>query len=675
MEIPFLPRLAACDCWWTRRYPEPVRLDFAVDHDIKGRQATYAYPFECLAMPIRILPPQLINQIAAGEVVERPASAVKELVENAFDAGARSVDIDVEQGGLRLLRIRDDGCGIGADELPLALSRHATSKIASLDDLERVGTFGFRGEALPSISSVSRLTLISRTRGERCAYQVGADGTEAHFDIQPAAHPEGTTVEVRDIFYNTPARRKFLRSEKTEFQHIDTLMRRLALARFEVGFSLTHNQRNVLNLRPAESQGDIERRVAALLGEDFLEQSLPVDIAATGLRLSGWVGLPTYSRSQTDMQFFYVNGRLVRDKLVSVAVRQAYQDVLYHGRQPVYVLYLELDPAQVDVNAHPAKLEVRFREARMVHDFLFRGLHRVLGGAKAGIATGTAAELPAEIAVPAESTEAPATHREPPPLPALRLSPAPSAHSYRQTSLPLQVAEALQGYADLYAPPRPAAPTVPVPQRTPDTTPKPSAPGEEAGVPLLGYALAHLHGAFILAESRSGLILVDAHAAHERITYEKLKKQHGSGPVPSQPLLLPIRMKVTEAEADLAMEAADTLATLGLDLGRLGPETLLVRSLPALLCESGGEPLVRDVLADLNQHGQSSRIEETLNAVLATMACHGSVRANRKLTIPEMNTLLREMEATERSGQCNHGRPTWVELSMKDLNGLFLRGR
>jgi DNA mismatch repair protein MutL len=615
-------------------------------------------------MPIRILPPQLINQIAAGEVVERPASAVKELVENSFDAGARSVEIDIEQGGMRLLRIRDDGIGILREELPLALSRHATSKIGSLEDLEHVATMGFRGEALPSISSISRLTLISRTRGDRCAWQVGADGTETNFDVQPAAHPEGTTVEVRDIFYNTPARRKFLRSEKTEFQHIETLVKRMALARFATGFSLSHNQRSVLSLRPAETRADIERRLALLLGEDFLEQCLPVDFAAAGLRLSGWVGLPTFSRSQADMQFFYVNGRLVRDKLVSIAVRQAYQDVLYHGRQPVYVLYLELDPAQVDVNAHPAKLEVRFRDARMVHDFLFRGLHRVLGGARAGLAA-TVAEIPSALET-AESTAAVPPRQEPASRPSLRMSAPSAAGAYRQTSLPLRVAEAMQGYADLYSAP---------PVRTPEASPAREEIRSENAMPPLGYALAHLHGAFILAESRNGLILVDAHAAHERITYEKLKKQHQAGSVPSQPLLLPLRLKVSEAEADLVTEAVETLGALGIELGRIGPDTLLVRALPALLGETDGERLVRDVLADLNQHGQSSRVEETLNSVLATVACHGSVRANRKLTVPEMNTLLREMEATERSGQCNHGRPTWVELSLKDLNGLFLRGR
>lgn len=606
-------------------------------------------------MPIRILPPQLINQIAAGEVVERPASVVKELVENSLDAGALRVEIEVEQGGLRLLRIRDDGGGILKEELSLALSRHATSKIGSLAELERVATLGFRGEALPSISSVSRLALTSKTRGERCAWRVTADGSETVFDIEPAAHPEGTTVEVRDLFYNTPARRKFLRTEKTEFQHIESLVKRLALARFEVGFVLRHNQRSLLNLEPRSSDADTQRRLALLLGEDFLEQSLPVDIAAGGFRLSGWVGLPTFSRSQADMQFFYVNGRLVRDKLVGYAIRQAYQDVLYHGRQPIYVLYLELDPALVDVNAHPTKLEVRFRESRQVHDFLFRGLHRILAGTRAGgVATAETvvlADAPAPFpAAPEPSESQPGPYR----------SPRPAPLPLRTSSPPLGVAETLRSYADLYS--------------GSASRPAPPAAGPEAGPPL-GYALAHLHGAFILAENAHGLILVDAHAAHERIIYEKLKRQHRAGRIPSQPLLLPIRLKLGEAEAELAMEAAETLAAMGIELGRIGPDSVLVRALPAVLAEADGESLVRDVLADFRQHGQSSRVEETLNAALATAACHGSVRANRKLTLPEMNGLLREMEATERSGQCNHGRPTWIELSLKELNGLFLRGR
>ena len=520
---------------------------------------------------------------------------------------------------------------------------------------------GFRGEALPSISSVSRLVMTSRRRGESHAWQIRTDGAETDFDLRPAAHPEGSTVEVRDLFYNTPARRKFLRSEKTEFQHIETLIKRMALARLDVGLTLSHNQREILNLRPTRAAADIEQRLAALLGGDFLEQSLPVDVSASGLRLHGWVGLPTYSRSQADLQFFYVNGRLIRDKLVTVALRQAYQDVLYHGRHPVYVLYLELDPTLVDVNAHPTKMEVRFREGRSVHDFLFRSLHRVLGGARAGWGV-SVSEL--EPAVPPAPEPASRRHD---PLPPLSLRPAAvgsRSSSYasgaRQTPLPLNVSELMHGYAGLYGA---AAPATPIPADTPPVTPP------------LGYALAHLHGAFILAENADGLVLIDAHAAHERITYEHLKQQYGSGAIACQPLLLPIRLNVTLVEAELAVERETELAALGIELGRLGPETLLIRALPVLLSQSDGERLVRDVLADLNTHGQSRRVEDWLNTLLATMACHGAVRANRKLTVPEMNALLRDMEATERSGQCNHGRPTWVQLSLADLNALFLRGR
>lgn len=607
------------------------------------------------AMPIRPLPPQLINQIAAGEVVERPASAVKELVENAFDAQATRVDIDVEQAGARLLRVRDNGVGIPREELTLALSRHATSKIATLEDLESVLTMGFRGEALPSISSVSRLTLTSRPRGEPHAWRIGADGGERDFDLRPAAHPEGSTVEVRDLFYNTPARRKFLRSEKTEFLQIETLIRRMALARLDVGLTLTHNQRGVLQLMPIRNPAELDQRLTALLGGDFLEQSLPLDFSASGLRLHGWVGLPTFSRSQSDHQYFYVNGRPVKDKLVGIAIRQAYQDVLYHGRHPVYVLYLELDPGLVDVNAHPTKMEVRFRESRMVHDFLFRGLHRVLSGSRAGLGvdlTEVAATQPTPRPDLAPTSEAPAT--------AARVASigGGKAPAFRQMGMPLNVGELMQNYQGLYGRRETEAPP------TPATTDAP-----------LGYALAHLHGAFILAENAGGLILVDAHAAHERVTYEKLKQQRQAGAVPSQPLLLPIRLSVSAAEATLAEDHAESLQELGMDLGRIGPDTLLIRALPALVCPANGEPLVRDILADLNAQGHSRRVEDTLNELLATLACHGSVRANRKLTIPEMNALLREMEATERSGQCNHGRPTWVQLSLADLNGLFQRGR
>jgi DNA mismatch repair protein MutL len=597
-------------------------------------------------MAIRILPPQLINQIAAGEVVERPASVVKELVENAFDAQAGLVEVDIDLGGLRLIRIRDDGHGMGRDELPLALSRHATSKIASLDDLEQVASMGFRGEALPSISSVSRLALTSTAQGAEHGWRILADGTEAGYDIQPAAHPQGTCVEVRDLFYNTPARRKFLRSEKTEFSHIETLLKRMALSRFETGFVLRHNQREILNLKPASGQAAQELRVAKLCGEAFMPNALRLDFESSGLRLSGWVGLPTYSRSQADMQFAYVNGRLVRDKLLAHAVRQAYQDVLYHGRQPVYVLYLDLDPALVDVNAHPAKLEVRFRDSRLVHDFLFRALSRAIADQRPG----DGAAMPAK---PLEETAPDSA-----PLPAARpaYSFAPAA---RQASLPLQVRESLLALNALYSP----ASADPLPA------------SEETPHPPLGQALAHLHNIYILAETPRGLVLVDAHAAHERVTYEKLKKQQEAGTVASQPLLLPVRVHVSEAEADLAEAFAAAFGQLGMDINRCGPDAVLVRSLPALLGGADAESLLRDALADLSQHGRSRRLEQSLNHVLATMACHGSVRARRRLSIPEMNALLREVEATENSGQCNHGRPTWIELSGKDLDRFFLRGQ
>ncbi len=612
-------------------------------------------------MTIRTLPPQLINQIAAGEVVERPASAIKELIENALDAGADRIEIEIEQGGLGLMRVRDNGCGISKEELPLALSRHATSKIASLEDLEKVMTMGFRGEALPSISSVSRITLTSRPKGMAHAWQIQTDGGERHFDITPASHPEGSSVEVRDLFYNTPARRKFLRSEKTEFQHIETLVRRMALARMDVGFVLTHNQRNVLQLTPNPAPSDAPRRLAAILGQDFLEQSIPIEHQASDLRLHGWIGLPTFSRSQPDQQYFYVNGRLVRDKVVNVAIRQAYQDVLYHGRHPIYVLHLELDPAQVDVNAHPTKMEVRFRENRLVHDFLFSSIHRSLGSSSAGSML--------DVSISASQINAitdQGTNREPYPR-----SPGGAPRNFeqersipypreRQGQLSLDTPSLIGAYDRLLNPTSPASPT--------------SFAEAQDHLPL-GSALAHLHGAFILAENAQGLVLVDAHAAHERVTYEKLKSQLQDGNVPSQTLLLPLSIEVSAREADAAEEHQSTLEGLGLELRRSGPSSILVTALPALLPVCEAEQLVRDLLADFSHQGQSRRLEETLNQVLATMACHGSVRANRTLSIPEMNALLREMETTERSGQCNHGRATWIQLSLQDLNAFFQRGR
>lgn len=631
-------------------------------------------------MRIHALPTQLVNQIAAGEVVERPASVVKELVENCFDAGASQIQIDVEQGGIRQIKIRDNGCGIVKDDLALALSRHATSKIASLDDLEHVASMGFRGEALPSISSVARLTLISRTADTDCAWQVSADGTEKNFDPQPDPHPPGTTVDVRDLFYNTPARRKFLKAEKTEFGHIESLIQKLALARFDVGFVLSHNQREVMNLKPADTQAAQEKRIAAICGAAFVDNSVKIDFAASGLRLHGWVGLPTFSRSQQDMQFFYVNGRLIKDRLVAHAVKQAYQDVLYHGRHPVFVLYLELDPALVDVNAHPTKLEVRFREGRMVHDFLFQALHRSLAEQRPG-----AQPLPQRIETVPELAELPpstAPHRAPlnhqTSLPltlpereseestaSRTATPAQAFGAYRyppERAVMPDVAEQIKAYGKLY------------PQAGGDGV-VPAKPAVDAAMPPLGFALAHIHNIYILAETANGIILVDAHAAHERVTYERLKQHYHNRAIVSQPLLLPIKLQVTAAEADLAEQEHEFFMNLGFEINRSGPETVVLRATPALLAKTDVDQLVRDILADLATHGVSHKAQESINQVLATMACHGSVRAKRKLSIEEMNALLRDMEQTERIGQCNHGRPTWVALSHQDLDRFFMRGQ
>jgi len=631
-------------------------------------------------MRIHALPPQLVNQIAAGEVVERPASVVKELVENCFDAGATQVHIEVEQGGVRQIRIRDNGCGIVKDDLALALSRHATSKIASLEDLERVSSMGFRGEALPSISSVARLTLISRVADAPCAWQVSADGTEKHFDPQPDPHPPGTTVDVRDLFYNTPARRKFLKAEKTEFGHIESLIQKLALARFDVGFVLSHNQREVLNLKPASTLAEQQKRIAAICGSAFIEHSVNVDYAASGLHLHGWVGLPTFSRSQQDQQFFYVNGRLIKDRLVAHAVKQAYQDVLYHGRHPVFVLYLSLDPSLVDVNAHPTKLEVRFREGRMVHDFLFQALYRSLGDQrpgqtletrievlpireqdKPGVVAVTPAEASEQFSVPMDQDVESGNVSEPVSAPASNSSSSKHQGHYRSPQSSIdgpRVAEQLQAYAKLF------------PRETHDTAPKPVS-----SMPPLGFALAHIHNVYILAETADGIILVDAHAAHERVTYERLKTLYQQAAIVSQPLLLPIKLRVTPAEADLAEHEHAFFQGLGFELTRSGPETVILRAVPALLGKSDVDQLLRDLLADMLTQGFSHKAQEKINAILATMACHGAVRAKRKLSIEEMNALLRDMEQTERSGQCNHGRPTWVALSHQDLDRFFMRGQ
>ncbi len=629
---------------------------------------------------IELLSPRLANQIAAGEVVERPASVVKELLENSLDAGASRIDLDIEKGGVKLIRLRDNGAGIVKEDLALALSRHATSKIKILDDLEAVATLGFRGEALASISSVSRLTLTSQAEAAASAWQVASEGREMQALVTPAAHPQGSTVEVRDLFFNTPARRKFLRTEKTEFNHLEEVVKRIALSRFDVALSLRHNGRTIHQLRGAESLPERERRVASLCGTPFMENAIALDVEAAGLRLWGWVGLPTFSRSQADLQYFFVNGRAIRDKLVAHAVRQAYRDVLYHGRHPTFVLYLELNPADVDVNVHPTKHEVRFRDGRLVHDFLFRTLHRGLAQvnpadqlaagdmqpasapAEHGIQAGEFKQQQAMALAPAG--ESSADHRPPASAYAAQTGARPSAR---------QISEQISGYGQLHSPP--AAPSVSVPGPLPGPLPTiPEHTDDTAAAPL-GYALAQLHGVYILAQNQQGMVLVDMHAAHERIVYERLKQTYGEQGVRAQPLLVPLSLAVSQREADCAESAAEHLSRLGFEFTRMGAETLVVRQIPALLKNGDIEQLVRDVLADVREHGSSDRVEAQQNTLLATMACHGSVRANRQLTVPEMNALLRDMERTERSGQCNHGRPTWTQLDMHALDKLFMRGQ
>jgi DNA mismatch repair protein MutL len=597
-------------------------------------------------LSIQLLSDSLINQIAAGEVIERPASVVKELVENALDAGARRIEVELERGGCGLIRVSDDGVGIDAGDMSLALARHATSKIASLKDLENVATLGFRGEALPSIASVSRLSLASRTAGAAHAWVVDARDGEISAPA-PASHGLGTRVEVRDLFFNVPARRKFLRTETTEYQQIVRMLERMALSRFDVAFALIHNGKNVWTLSSAQSSAQRLERVARICGEEFAAHVIELRHETESLRLEGWLALPTFSRSQADLQFAYVNGRFVRDKLLVGAARLAYRDVLFHGRFCAYVLYLHLDPSQVDVNAHPQKLEVRFRDSHRIHDFVFRTLEKVLadtrpsaesaGSAPADWLTGAshfaAAPGQAHFSLP----EAP--HRA-------------SADAYRSylgaAAAQVRDEPLAQGALNGAAPHGTSAP--------------------------LGYAIAQLHGVYILAQSADGMVLVDMHAAHERIMYEGMKKLL-AGHTSQQQLLMPEVLNVTPAQADAAEEHSQEFSALGFAVTRLGPDQLALRAIPTLLAGRDPAGIVRDVLSDLLESGHSRRVEESINHLLATMACHAAVRAQRSLSLPEMNALLREMEGTERADQCNHGRPTWVRLSMSELDRLFLRGR
>ncbi len=571
---------------------------------------------------IRVLPELLISQIAAGEVVERPASVLKELIENALDAGARELGVTLEQGGVRRVQVDDDGGGIARDELALALARHATSKIGSLEDLEAVGSLGFRGEALASIAAVARVELTSRQGGARHAYRIGAEDGRAGTPA-PAARAPGTTVAVSDLYYNTPARRKFLRTEATEFGHCEAAFRRAALARPDLAWSLRHNARVSALLKPQS----LPERATALLGKDFTASALPVEAQAGSLRLHGLAGSPQAARSRADLQYFYVNGRFVRDRLLAHAAREAWADLLHGDRQPAYVLFLELDPRGVDVNVHPAKTEVRFRDARSVHQFVLHALKRALSPG--------AAEAPVSFAALAPAGGTPVQH-------ALGIE-QPSA--------------AYQSF--IAAASRPP----PLPAHAPQ------------GTPPLGYALAQLHGVYILAQNGAGLVLVDMHAAHERIVFERLKRSLDAGTVQRQRLLVPSVFRAEALEVATAEENSAALEQLGLEISAAGPNELAVRATPAALAAGDVAALARGVLAELREYGAAQALAARRDELLSGMACHAAVRANRALTVPEMNALLREMEATERSGSCNHGRPTWYQLTLSDLDRLFLRGR
>ncbi len=623
---------------------------------------------------IQLLPDLLISQIAAGEVVERPASALKEIVENSLDAGAREIRVDLEEGGIRLIRVTDDGAGMPPGELPLALARHATSKIHSLEELERVASLGFRGEALASIAAVARLTITSRSPGEAHAWTIAAQDGRLE-PVAPAALGKGTVLEVRDLFFNTPARRKFLKTPATEYGHAEEALRRLALAHPEVGFELRHNGKVVWRV-PVQ---DGLARVLALLGDAFGQAARTLDESAGDLRLSGLAALPAYSRSGADTQYVYVNGRFVRDKILAHAVREAYRDVLHHQRFPAYALFLDLPPEQVDVNVHPAKTEVRFRQSQAVHRFVFQVLQQALGGIHADAPSSDPLASVARTGQRPEAApqvDAYGGYASPGAVDMARDHPPPAMPYRHQAAMPLAAGEpaayyrmVAQALADEGRQPDPAGPTA-------------AGPGvvesRERGsdeIPPLGYALAQLQGLYILAENARGLVVVDMHAAHERILYERLKRDMDLQAMASQPLLIPLVFSATAVEMATATEHQDTLAAMGFEIRAVSPTHLAVRALPALLAQAEAETLARDLLRDIQAFGASQALAARRNELLATLACHGAVRANRKLTVPEMNALLRDMERTERADQCNHGRPTWFQLGLADLDRLFMRGK
>jgi DNA mismatch repair protein MutL len=586
-------------------------------------------------MPIRVLDNHLIDQIAAGEVIERPASIVKELVENSLDAGAQSVEVEIEAGGVRLTRVRDDGCGIPTAELKLALSRHATSKLSCADDLAAITTLGFRGEALPSIASVSRFEITSRHVDEDRASALSVDAGQFG-DPTPAAHPTGTTIEVRDLFYNLPARRKFLRSEVTEQGHIVRLLERLALSRDDVAFRLRSGTRTLLDAPALTATGGAASRLARIVGREFVERAIELDHSAGPVRICGWIGAPSAARASSDMQFWFVNGRAVRDRLLMNAVRLGYRDVLYSGRQPAYVLYLDIDPSLVDVNAHPQKLEVRFRDSRQIHDFVFRAVERKLAGTHPGSSVVPPAYTPGN-----QYTQ-------------------PMALTSGDGTAPVgvwAVADALRGMSS-----------------DPHPHDEEMVAIRADGAQPLGTALAQVHGIYILAQNEAGLVLVDMHAAHERVLYEKLKEQAGAS-VPTQALLVPVTVEMKVDELDALMAQRDEWRAAGFDVERLAPETLVVRSVPAMLPADDIPALVREVVGDVASDSASHHLDSATDRLLGTIACRSAIHAHRRLTLPEMNALLRQMEQTPRADQCNHGRPTWTQVSMLELDRMFLRGR
>ncbi len=606
-------------------------------------------------MNIKILPNQLIDQIAAGEVVERPASVVKELVENALDAGATTIDVEIQTGGKKRIKVTDNGAGIREDELHMALQRHATSKIQSLDDLESLLSMGFRGEALPSIASVSRFEIISRHQDADMAYQISAHGGQIEGPM-PAAHPIGTTIIVSDLFFNTPARRRFMKTDQTEYLRIDDLIKRVSLSRFDVTFRLSHNGKMIRNAQGGDSEVLRHQRINQLCGKDFIENAIFIEQQRGNLKMSGWVAKPSWNRAQPDRQFFYINNRMIKDKLVGHAIRQAYQDVLFHGRFPAFVLYLDIDPELVDVNVHPTKHEVRFRDSKLVHDFIFGSIHSSLAETRVGAMSATVAEpLPDYSQM---------QHR-------LNLAGGgQGAVAYRPDSNASQASGTSLDYLNQVAAASQQLPDYPAANNS-----LPAADEDHQDIPPLGYAKAQIHGVFIIAENQHGMVIVDMHAAHERITYERMKARFAQDSLKNQKLLVPIQVNVSAREVNAVETHQTWFEQLGFELNITGEESLVIRKIPAMLAQADVENLIKDVLSEIVALGSSQKIEAQINEIMSTMACHGSVRANRQLSIMEMNALLRDMENTLRSDQCNHGRPTWAQLDMKQMDKLFLRGQ